>query len=66
MQAQDAVLKEVTSAVKLLIQCRQFSNSTATAIGSHIRQHVTAAQALDQLHEDVYLDYAMLLDLQTL
>ena len=66
MQWRDAVLKEVTSAVKLLIQFRQFSTSSAMAIASHIKQHVTDAKALDQLKQDVYMDYAMLLDLQPL
>ena len=62
LQARRAVLKDITSAVKLLIQCQQFSVSTAVAVGSHIQHHV---KDLDRA-EHVYLDSAMLLELKPL
>lgn len=62
MQARRAVLRDIASAVKLLIQCQQFSVSTAVAVGSHIQHH------MGEFHgaEHVYLDHAMLLELKPL
>lgn len=62
LQARRAVLKDIASAVKLLIQCQQFSVSTAVAVGSHIQHHLKDSDWA----EPVYLDSAMLLELKPL
>ena len=66
LQARAAVLQEVTSAVKLLVQCQQFSTAAATAVGRHIKQHVTDCCKNFRFNQEVCLEHAMLLELDPL
>lgn len=66
MQVQGAVLEEVASALKVLINNQQFSTGMAMTIRNHIKQHVGAFSELSHCSQAIYLEHAMLLELEPL
>ena len=66
LQMRDAVLGEVITAVKLLMDSQLFSCGMAAAIGSHIRQCLGPNFSWQEFSDRVYLEHASLLNLESL